>query len=185
MTCKLSAQALQRRVGLDMRRVDDQPRPIQQARVAAAREDLREQLLKHRRVREPHALRVAERRVMRQRLGQPVAQKPPDRQIDLRHTQRLAHRAHPADRGDQEHLDQHDRIDARAPEIRVKRQRRRAHRVPRHQPLDPTQHIVVADQLVQADHLDLPCLLTRPDRDRHELHGLNPAGRTPTSLTGS
>ena len=164
---QLGAQALQRRVGLDVRRVDDQPRSVQQAGVAATREHLGEQLLKHRRVREAHALRVAERRVMRQRLGQPVAEEPSDRQIDLRDPERLAHRPDPTDRGDQEHLHEHDRIDARPPEIGVKRGRGLPHRAPRHEALHAPQDVIVRHKLVQTDHLDLPGLLTRPDRDRH------------------
>jgi uncharacterized protein YbjT (DUF2867 family) len=62
---KLSSQALQRRVGLDMRPINNQPRAVQQPRLPTRREYPREQLLEHRRVREPHALRITERRVMR------------------------------------------------------------------------------------------------------------------------
>jgi hypothetical protein len=141
-----------------MRRVDDQPRAVQQARVAATGEHLREQLLKHRRLRETHALRVTERRVMRQRLGQSVTKETPDRQINLGDPQRLAHRSDSADRCDQEHLDQHDRIDARPPEIRIKGGRRIPHRAPRDETLHTPQHIIVAYKIIQTDHLHLPGL---------------------------
>jgi hypothetical protein len=122
---------------------------------------------------------------MRQRLGQAVPQKAPDRQIDLRDAQRLAHRSDPADRGNQEHLDQHDRIHAGPPEIRVEGGRGLPYRAPRHEALHAPQDVIVCHKLIQTHHLHLPGLLTRPDRDRHHRMVLNRPDDTPTSLTGS
>jgi len=61
-----------------MRAIDNQPPAADQPRIGALAQHLREQLLKHRGVREPLRLRVTERRVIRQRLRQTETDKPAD-----------------------------------------------------------------------------------------------------------
>lgn len=166
---QLGAQALQRRVRLDMRGVNQQPAAADEPRVGALAQHTRKQLLKHRRLREAAALRVTERRVMRQRLSQPEPQKQPDRQIRARRPQQLAHRVAATPRQHQRELDQHDRIKRRTtgPAGHIERCRGRPHRRPVHQPLDTPQIVIPRDQLVQTDHLHLQRLITRPDRESH------------------
>jgi hypothetical protein len=48
-----------------------------------------------------------------------------------------------------------------------------------------TEHIIVRHQLVQADHLNLPGLLTHPDRDRHPRMVLNPCARAVLGKRGT
>jgi hypothetical protein len=130
--------------------------------------------------------------VVGQRLGQPVAEKASDRDRVLGHPQGLAHRAQAPQGGDQKELHQDDRVHAGAAEVDVEGERRLAHGVPAHQPLDPAQQIVARHQLIQADHLQLAGLLARAHRDRHDHHPesedsltIFAAASDATSLTGS
>ena len=88
-----------------------------------------EELLEHRGVRATLGLRMTERRVIRQPLRQPEAEKPPDRDISRGHPQRRPHRRQPTPRQHQRQLDQHRRIQtgpARATRA-IKRSRRPPH----------------------------------------------------------
>ena len=78
---------------------------------STAGEHLREELLEDRASGKAHAVGVAHRGVVGQALGEPVAEKAPDRDVALGHPQGLAHRGKALDRCDQEELDEHDGID--------------------------------------------------------------------------
>jgi hypothetical protein len=53
------------------------------------------------------------------------------------------------------------------------------------QPLDPPQLVIDRHQVVQTDHLHLPGLLTRPDRERHVSHAQRIPIRPDETSTGS
>lgn len=163
-----------------MRGVDQQPPAADQVRVGALPEHRGEQLLEHRRVGKALSLRVTERRVIRQPLGQPEPEKPPDRHVGLRDLQRRAHRRQPAPREHQRELDQDRRIDARPAHTSrvIERTRRRTHMLPIDQLLNTPQLIIGGHQIVQADHLHLPRLLTRPHRKRRQRHTPQRHGQT-------
>jgi len=52
----------------------------------------------------------------------------------------------------------------------IKRRRRAAHLIPINQPLNPPQLIIGRHQIIHTDHLHLPRLLARPDRERRMSH---------------
>lgn len=98
--------------------------------LATAGEHLGKELLEHRAAGKAHAVGVAERGVVGQSLGEPVAEKAPDRDVALGHPQGLAHRGKALDGRDHKQLDEHDGIDRRPTLVAVEGSGRGAHRVP-------------------------------------------------------
>jgi hypothetical protein len=122
-----------------------------------------------------------------QPLGQPIAQKAPDRHVGLRRLEDRAHRPQPPPRQHQRELDQHCRIKPRPPNTAgvIKRARRRAHVLPIDKLLDAPQLVISRHQIIQTDDLHLPRLLTRPNRKRRQRH-LDSVAVTPDETsTGS
>jgi hypothetical protein len=67
----------------------------------------------------------------------------------------------------------------------IKRLRRAPHLTPIDQRLDPTKIVIGRHEVVQTDHLHLPRLLTRPDRERRECHTSSLAVTPDETSTGS
>src|SRR3954470_13869572 len=141
----------QRGVGLNVKAVDRQMRTVDQTVLPAQRHAAQEQPLKQPGVHEPSRVGVADRLMHRQPLAEPVTKKATDVDAQRSDPQQLAHRVDPLQCADQHQLDQHDRIDRRAPHIRrVVRRRLCAHEPPIDQLVQPPQPIIGRHELIQA-----------------------------------
>jgi hypothetical protein len=183
---KAGAQAGQRSVGLDIKPIDRQVRAIDHAVLATQRHQPQKQPLEQLGVDESPRLGVTDRLIHRQSLHQPVAKETADIDPHPSHPQQLTHRVDPLKHTDQHQLDQHDRIDRRAPNSqRIAGRRLGAHKPPIDQRIQPPQPITDRHQLVHTDHLDLKRRRLPLRRTHsHPRKGHKPSGQTRPFWTG-
>src|SRR5665811_1701321 len=126
------------------------------ALLGAERHAAREEALEEVAAGEAQGVGVGDRLVGGQALGKAVAEKAPQIEAQGGEAQQLAHRAAAFEGPGQHQLEQHDRVERGAADLAgVERRRRLAHEAPVDELIEAPVEIVLADQLVEADHLDL------------------------------